>query len=71
MAAAAFHPMHFPVPNDVHKAGNIFLGVTIPLFVTSITTLSARIGFKLWSGVALGWEDYLIVVGFVRCIDFS
>jgi hypothetical protein len=55
-----------PLTKEDHYAARVYVGFTSVLFVIALATLLARIGFKLRARVKFGWDDYLIILGFVR-----
>jgi len=66
MAAAGLDQV--PITDAAHHAARIYLGVTIPLYAIALSTIAARISFKLRSSVRLGLDDYLILIGFVSIL---
>jgi hypothetical protein len=58
-------PSQFPISALDHHATAVYAGVTVPLFVLSLATLTSRIVFKAQSSLRIVLKDYLMVTGFV------
>ena len=58
-------PNLIPITDDAHRAARLYLGVTVPLYAIALSTIVARITFKLRSSIRLALDDYLIIIGFV------
>ncbi|KAE9364744.1 hypothetical protein N431DRAFT_421915 [Stipitochalara longipes BDJ] len=72
MADPSLDPNQVPVSIEAQHAAVIYLGVTVPLYTIALSTLVARITFKLRSSVRIGLDDYLIIIGFVLAtIDWA
>jgi hypothetical protein len=65
MADPGRDPNMVPVSDAAHQAARVYLGVTVTLLTVALSTLVARIAFKLRSSVRFGLDDYFILVGFV------
>jgi nitrate reductase gamma subunit len=65
MADPSVDPNLVPVSDETHQAAKIYLGVTVTLLTVALSTLIARIAFKLRSSARFGLDDYFIIVGFV------
>ncbi|KAH8667570.1 hypothetical protein BGZ60DRAFT_409540 [Tricladium varicosporioides] len=60
--------VQIPIAQADHHAAKLFVCITAPLFTLSLITLTARIVLKVRSGLHIGWDDGLILVGFVFAI---
>ncbi|KAK5652138.1 hypothetical protein OQA88_10780 [Cercophora sp. LCS_1] len=61
-----------PITERAAFLARVHLGVTIPLIAVTLIPLSARLYVRIWPIWRVGWDDFLIVLGFsAATTDFS
>ncbi len=59
-------PLTIPITDRAAHLARVHLCVTIPLLALTLVPFSARLYVRIWPVWRVGWDDALIVAGFVR-----
>jgi hypothetical protein len=66
MKSTDFSAISIPVSERVARLSRVHIAVTVPVAAVTLIPFIARLYVRTHPVVRLGWDDALVIVGFVR-----